>query len=639
MLKQMRAGASSTILKLVLFGLLLLAMTGLALMDVQGMFRRGVSGNTIASFGRNKLTAVEFDRMVQSRLREQGMKQSDAYRAGLPQQVLKQEIDSRLFNMASDSMGLQVDDVLAARQLKSILAPLVEKKMTEREALDRLLQAYHINESQLVATLKSQIASQQLLSMVTGGIHAPKQLVTDQLKYRNEWRRGEYFTLTAAEAGGVKEPSENELRSYYDSIAGEYALPEYRTLSVIVLDKSSMGDALKVSDAKMKQYYEDNIADYRSAETRVISQVVAADEEAAKKIQVAAEKNRDMQKAAEAAGKGKGTYIKAQSLTEGEMPVELSKTAFTATAGKVLPPVKSPLGWHVLYIEKVTPAITRPFKDVKVDIEKDLSQDKASEAMYERASKIDDEIGGGKTLAEVAKEYGLRKIALENIDSRGIGLSGKKPDAAIPLFDKVVETGFGLKQGAASTLIETPDGGFMIVAAEKVQPSEHQSFDKVRTEVLARWKAASQSKALAAKSAQIMGRLKAGESFAKIATEYRQPVQSTKLIKRGTPAEKAGIAGSLLSALFSLDKTGHTTAISGDASVTVVRLAERKTPSVKEFGKEEVTKMEATLTDALKQDFLEEYRTSLMDKYDVTINDKLLTEMYTPKDDGNGGEE
>jgi peptidyl-prolyl cis-trans isomerase D len=637
MLKQMREGAKSVVLKTALFGLLLLAMAGLALMDVQGMFRRGVSSNTIVSFGREKLTAPEFDRLVQSTLREQRMKQSDAYRAGLPQQILRREIDSRLFAMAADDLGLQVDDALAAQQVKEILAPLVKKGLSEKAALQRVLQTYNLSEGQMVASLKEQLSTQQLLATITSGAYAPQQLVGDALKYRHEWRRGEYFTLTAGNGGDLKSPADEELKAYYDSIAGEYALPEYRTLAVLVLDKKSLGDGAKISEDKLKQYYADNIADYKTPETRIISQVIAADEESAMTIYDAALKNKDLKKSAAAAGKDKGRYRKPGVFTEAAMPVELSKPAFAGKAGTALAPIKSTLGWHVLFIAKVTPAVAKPFDSVKADIEKELAQEQISEALYEGANKIDDEIAGGKTLSEVAQERNLHKAMLEKVDSRGMGQNGKKPDVALPLFDKAVAAGFSLKKGAASQLIETPEGSFIIVSTEEIYPSEQQPFDKVRADVLARWKRNDLVKALAGKSAKIMERLKLGESFDGIARELDKPVQSTALMQRGTPAAKAKMDERLMTALFSLDRTGHATAVSGDGSVTILRLAERNIRAPQEASKEDAAAIEEILNRSLRQDLLEQYRMHLIAKYKVTINDKLMSEMYTPKDESDSG--
>ena len=630
MLKQMREGAKSTFLKLILFGLLLLAMAGLVLMDYQGMFRQGVKNNTIVSYDGGKLTAPEFDRIVQSMLRSQNIRQSDAYRAGLPQQILKREIDNRLFSMAATDIGLRTGDVLAAKYVMDIITPLVEKGMSEKEALQRLLQVYGVSENQMVASLKSQIASQMLLNAISAGAHVPQQMINDILKYQHEWRRGEYFQLTAKDIGTNKDPSEAELKEYYSSISSQYALPEYRTLSVIVLDEKSLGDEILISEDRLKQYYDKNIADYQNPETRVISQVIASDEASAKLIYAEAVKTKDLQKITD---NEKASYIKSATFTETAMAIELSKAAFSGEVGAVLEPLKSPLGWHILYIEKIIPSVIKPFESVKESIEKDLSQDKIYDALYKRANKLDDEIAGGKSVSDVAKENNIQEVILEKIDAFGIGKNGKKPDNEIPLFNKVVKNGFRLGKGAVSQLIETPKGAFVIVGVRDIFPSEQQPFDNVRKDVLAALKTRNQAKELDDKASKIIERLKQGESFSKIATEIKKTIQSTELVQRGTPADTAKMKDNLMKALFSLGRTGQATAISGDNSVTLLRLAERKVQSSKELGKEAAEEIEQLLNRSLAQDLQEQYLINLMVRYDVNINDKLMNEIYAPKTD------
>jgi len=635
MLKQMREGAKSTVVKTVLFGLLILAMGGLALIGGgQAMFRETLKDDTIVSIGGEKLQAQSFDRIVQQVVRDQHLKQSDAYRANLPLQVLKQDIiNPRVFAIAAGDAGIQVDDTLAAQQVKEMIAPYVEKGLSPQEALVRVEQSENTNEGGLVASVKGQIATDQLLKLITSGVNAPQQMTNDALKFRNEYRNGEYFRLTAANAGNIKQPSDAQLKSYYDSISSEYALPEYRSLSVIILDKKALGDSVKISDDRLKQAYDENIAEYQTGETRVISQVVAPDEATAKGIYAEAQKSKNLQ----AAGKGKGSYIKPQPYTQKEIAPELSQAAFSGQAGQILPPVKSPLGWHVISIEKITPGTTKSFDSVKADIEKELSQDKVSEALYQKANKIDDEIGGGKPLSEVAKENNIAETQLTKIDAHGVGADGKKVNSSLPIFDKLVAAGFALHKGAASQLIETPDGAFAIVGVNEIFPSEQQSFDKIRDKVLARWMLDHQLKALADKGAQITERLKKGQSFDMIAAGLNQPIQTTGLIQRGADPLKVKLESGLITALFSIDKTGQATSFTSDNAVTVVRLAERKIQLPTGTAKKDAEDMDAILDRALKQDLLEEYRLSLFTKYDVKINDRLLSTMYTPKDDNGSG--
>lgn len=636
MLKQMREGTKSTTVKVIVFGLLLLAMAGLALIGGQGTFRDALKDDTIVSFGRDKISAQSFDRMVQNALHDQHMKQSDAYRSGLPHQVLKQEIDTHVFAKAADDAGIRVDDTLAAKQIKEYLAPLVEKGMTEKEALERAEQAYGTDENGFVAMVKEQTATDELLKVITSGVNAPQQLVDDALKFRNEYRQGEYLRLTAANAGDIKPPSDAELKSYYNSLASEYALPEYRTLSVIILDKKVLGDSIKIADDRLKEYYDENISDYKTPETRVISQAVAQDEATAKQIYAAAQKNKDLQAASNAVAKGKSDYLKPAPFTEKDIAAELGKAAFSAQAGDIVPPVKSPLGWHVLYVEKIIPGVTKSFDSVKADIEKELSQDKISEALYKKANKIDDEIGSGKSVTDVAKENNIPETVLEKIDAHGMDTNGKKVNSTLPIFDKLVQTGFTLKKGAASQLIETPDGAFAIVGVKDIFHSEQQPFDKVRANVLARWTADRQLKALSDKAAKIMDRLKQGESFDKIAAEVNQPAQMTGMIQRGADPIKVKLESSLIAALFSLDKVGQATVVNSDNSVIIIRLADRKIQLPADTAKKDAEDMSAVIDRALKQDLLDQFRDSLMAKYDVKVNDKLLNSMYAPKSDENG---
>ncbi len=629
MLKQMRQGAKSTVVKTVLFGLLLLAMTGLALIGGQGTFRDVLKDDTVASFGREKLSAQTFDRIVHATLRQQHVKQSDAYRSGLPHKILNQKIDENIFAMAATDTGLQPDDALAAKEIKEMIAPYVEKGIPKEEVLQRIEQANGVSEGEFVSSLKAQIATDLLFKVITSGVSAPQQMIDDALKFRNEYRQGQYFHLTAENVSDIKAPADAELKSYYSSIASEYAMPEYRTLSVIVLDKKILGDAVKVSDDRLKQYYDENINDYKTPETRVIAEAVAKDQATAKAIYDAAQKNHNLKDAA----KDLGSYLTPQPFTPKDLPHDLGQVAFNGKVGDILAPVEQPLGWYVLSIEKITPGVAKSFESVKADIEKDLSQDKVSEALYQKANKIDDEIGGGKSLSEVAKENNIPETVLEKIDAHGAGANGKKQNSTLPLFDKLVAAGFSLKKGAASQLIETPDGAFAIVGAKDIFPSEQQPFDKVRANVLARWMTDRELKALGEKAAKIMDRLKQGEAFDKIAAEFNQPVQTTGLIQRGEAALKAKLESNLVAALFSLDKTGQATTVTNDNSLTIIRLTDRKIQVPTDTAKKDQEDMAGVLNRDLKQDLLEQYRLSLLAKYDVHINDKLLNSMYAPKDD------
>jgi hypothetical protein len=85
----------------------------------------------------------------------------------------------------------------------------------------------------------------------------------------------------------------------------------------------------------------------------------------------------------------------------------------------------------------------------------------------------------------------------------------------------------------------------------------------------------------------------------------------------------------MLPALFSLDKVGQTTAVSGNEKVTILRLSERKIDAPRDSAKADSDALRATLDDALRNDILEQYRAHLFREYKVSINDDLITRMYS----------
>lgn len=631
MLKAMRTGAQSVFIKFALFGMLLAAMLGLALMDSQGSFLNSLSDTAVARIGSNKISAAQLERMVSSNLRQQNISRSDAIKAGLPQQILLQEINGRLYGMAADDMGLLVDDATAAKSLHSFLQPLIAQGLTAKDALNRMLTDMGMSEAMLVSVLRTQTATDTLVNFVSGGTRAPQQLIDDAVKYRYESRKGEYFKLTSADPT-VKPaaPSEDALNAYYKTIASRFALPEYRDIAVLKLDRQALGVAVKVEETDVRKHYDDHKADYTAPETRIIEQVVAKDETSAQSIYAAALKTKNVQKAAQ----GLGNYIKPRSFAEKDLPVELSPAAFKADEGAIVAPVHSALGWHVLHVVKIEPSAVKPYDSVKAEIENNLTADKSAEALYEKSNAIDDMLAGGKTLEDVAAQFNLKPILIDRIDIKGMGADGKKNDGSLPVFDKVLDQTFHMSKGETSTLIEAPSGEFLSVNLRDIHPSEDQPLDKVRAQVLESWKEKQAADVRSTYAATIAARLKSGETFDKIAVSASKTAIATEFISRAAEAaDKAKLAPEAVSALFSLGKIGETTSLAVDDGVMVLRLIERRIDIPQEQNVEETTALRNMLDRAIKGDILEQYRTHLMAHYDVTINDTLVREGYKPKED------
>src|SRR5260370_1148833 len=122
--------------------------------------------------------------MVDGQLRQNNIPQAEALRSGVPQKVLSQTINDRIFAKAAHEMGLQVDDATVAKRVRDMLKVLTDKGVSEKDALQQALRTFNISEGQLVSTIKTQMATETLLHAVSAGATASQAMVDNALRYR-----------------------------------------------------------------------------------------------------------------------------------------------------------------------------------------------------------------------------------------------------------------------------------------------------------------------------------------------------------------------------------------------------------------------------------------------------------------------
>lgn len=635
MLRSMRTGA----LKGLLFAILLLATVGLALMDYQGMFRQGFKPTTVAEIAGEKITSVEFDQLLQSAMRRQRMKPEDAYRSGYPAQYLQNEINSRVLRNAVRDFGLIVSEEAAAKQIRGILNSFPTPGVSEKEALQTLLYNLQVSERALVENQKIDIGLNLMMRSLTAGIKAPEQMATDAMKYKAESRRAEYFTITAEDAGKSEKPSDADLAKYYDGIKTKFMLPEHRTIEALVVDAKTLVPQKDPTEDELKAHYEARKDGFAVKETSSISQLVVPDAADAKAFYEEAKKAGDLKKVADA-HKDKATFIKASPYGEADIPMEIA-AAFKADEGTILEPAESPLGWIIARVEKHIPPHNRPYDEVKDDVRQDLLTERANdnaEAIIKRVNEIDDMIAGGQKLSDVAASLNLKTVMLEKVTAAGLDANNRKVDTKLPVFDKLLAAAFRLEQGRISERIETPNGEYVLVTPHEVFPAVEQPLEKVRADVQKAWDAEKHGAAIDQLSAKIMDRLKLGEDFESVAKSFGKKVTRTDMILRSDHAKAASMAQGMFPALFSLEKIGQVTIVGGasGSTATILRLADRTIDATRVPKAEDIKTVRDTLDHAVQKDMLEQFRMSLMAKYDVKIHEDVLTDMYKNKVDGSG---
>ena len=140
--------------------------------------------------------------------------------------------------------------------------------------------------------------------------------------------------------------SKDEIEAYYEGAKEQFELPETRDVRLIL-----NRDEAKVEQAKRELEADDSEASWR---------------------QVAKELSTDV------ASKSNGGLR--PGLTEGLVEEPLNGEIFSTPEGEISGPVKTPLGFYVFEVEKITPARTQDLKEVQAQIRTQLGQTKEQEA-------------------------------------------------------------------------------------------------------------------------------------------------------------------------------------------------------------------------------------------------------------------
>ena len=636
MLQAMRTGAHSIIIKLIIFGLLTMATLGLALMDVQGFFRQGLHSNDVARFDGTKITAQEFDRTLRPYLHQRQINADEAWRNGLIHDILMGDVQNRLLTKAAWDAGLNVSDETVSTYIRGILAPLVKQGMTEKEALERVLRSQGTTEPALVNSIRREIGMETLLKAIAVGAHPSREMEHAAWGYRHEKRIGEYFTVSAQDVAKTVVPATDvQLQSYYDATKSNFRLPEYRKIAVVVFGPKDLKDSAMVSEDALKTAYEERKDEFTTEETRMIAQAVLPDEASANKVIDAVHAGKSLAEAAKTIATAR--YVAPESYDAKSLaPEELSAPAFAAKKGSVTAPIKSPLGWHVLYVGDIKFGGTQSFDAVKEGLRREMMHQASEDQLYKLSEEISDAVAGGLDLKQLAKDFNLSYQVLPPIDSSAKTVNGKPADLAkIPASDKVIKSAFGLSEGVPGNLIEAPSGEFVIAEATEITLEKVRPFAEVKDAVAHAWNKEKTDAALGDLAQKLTQEIEKSGDIAASARTYGKTALAADAISRAEYSTKSTLPKGFVPTLFSIGHEGGVTVLDNpDGTVSIIRLKKiiAADPPSPEKNKEEMAGLKNILKRSLQEDVLEQYKLWLTVKANLEVNDDTLDRLYRPKD-------
>ncbi len=214
------------------------------------------------------------------------------------------------------------------------------------------------------------------------------------------WAQITLLSLAARQQGIDKKP---EIKARIRDTVNQILAQEY-------LSKKVLSKVKKVTDKEAKDFYEKHKDLYIEPEAiharhiliQVSQNASKKEKEAAlKKAQQIYEKllkGEDFSTLAKKYSADPGTRDKGGDLgffTRGQMIKEFEDAAFALKVGEISPPVRTPLGYHIIKVEEKRPAKQKSYEEVKQQIKQELLQQRQEELLF-------------ATLSELEKQYPIK---------------------------------------------------------------------------------------------------------------------------------------------------------------------------------------------------------------------------------------
>ena len=627
MLEAIRKRSASIAIK-ILFALLILSFVSWGIGD---LIRGRATAQYVAEIGDVEITPQDLSNAYlreitrMEALFRTRIDREQARAMGLLEATLGRLVSETLFDLDAKSLGVTASDSAVRTNIRNDKSFMDQTGKFSRLQFEQVLLANGASEPAFVARLRGRMARNQIASSIASGAAAPKPLIDAIYRHRQEKRSAETLFVADETMTGIAEPGSDELTKFHADNPDQFTAPEYREVTVLNLRAKDLEDEVSATEEEIADLYEQRQDEFDRPEMRKLRQIIVPEEDKAKEIHKLLSEGGDFATVAqEQAGLDEKTTDVGE-VTKTMLLAELAEQAFSLAKDGLSQPVQSPLGWHVLRVDGITPAHKQTVKQATDVLSADIRREKAIDALFDLANRIDDSLGGGATLEDAAREHNLKLQRIAAVDGRGLD-KAEKPVAKLPTGGKFLKTVFETPETESSLMTEADSDSYFIVRVDAVTPSAVQPLDEVRGKVTAAWKA-DQRAAKAKKAAEAAAeRIRSGASAAAIATETGAIAGTTKPFTRTKGDPEAGLTRQIVQDLFKA-KSGEAVLGRRGQGYMVAKLTkiEKANPGTDSDG---VKAVEANLSGAIRNDIQAQYMASLQNRFAVNINQKAIDQLF-----------
>lgn len=607
------------------FILILTALSFVSLFGVSGYLTGAARNKPVIKVDDIKISQQQFAQLFEQEqqmarnLFGDNLQLTDEIRNAMLQGLVQRELTNAIIERTAEKHNIHISDDLIRKIIYSQAEFLDANGNFSLERLRMVLSASGWTEQRYIEALKKDIVKQQLIQNPSANMNVPDVLLNNLAKVENMRRVFKYIVVDPANVKVDRKITPEEIEQYYADFSTNFIEPEKRDVSFIVLSVDEMAQNMALDDAEIEAYYAENIAQFEVPETRNILQMAFDTKEDADKAMAQLNEGKDFYKVAqEVAGQTKEA-TDLGFVAKDMLIADMAEEMFAAKVGDVLGPVKSDLGWHIMKLTDVKAGSKMDKAKARAKIVEALKKERAYDEAYAVASEIEDKIGGGASLEDIAKEMKSKVMVVKALGEDGQYASAPQGYDKTLKSSEFVDTAFSYNVGEVSQVTETDDG-FVVARVDKIAEAHPLPVEAVSGEIEKMWEINERSAIAQEIVNDVMHDLENGDKINEVAQRFGLNVKTTKPLNRGGSFE--GLSQAAMIELFQ-ESLGEPKLITqGDEKIIAVTdkiIGKNEKPDEElAFGVERRVKID------LSQDVANALVNSFGEDYDVRVKYRLI---------------
>ncbi|HEX6138216.1 MAG TPA: SurA N-terminal domain-containing protein [Casimicrobiaceae bacterium] len=371
-----------------------------AFFGVDYYFRRGDSGQSVASVGSDKISQAEFDDLLrdqQQRMRQALGTAFDPAMLDSPEvryALLEQLVNQRLLEQRARADRFRVSDT-QLQQFIAGLPPFQEDGTFSADKYRQALAAQGMSPLMFEQRVRGELVLSALQDPIVNGSIAAQASVQRYLALAEQKREVAVASIAAEPFEKSVKVGDADIKAFYEQNPTAFQTPEVARIEYLLLTQDAIAAQVKIDPAEVTQAYEANAKQYTTNEERQASHILIAVKPDASAAEKAAAKQKATELLARARAKPEAFAELAKansqdpgssaqggdlgSFSRGAMVKPFEDAVFAAKVGDIVGPVETNFGYHVIKVTGITPAHVQSFDEVKGRIEAELKRQKAAQ--------------------------------------------------------------------------------------------------------------------------------------------------------------------------------------------------------------------------------------------------------------------